>query len=94
MLFSFYTIPMHCTNNIRVHNAHSLGSASAIELWPCFTHLATPAASGACIENASGPYLPGEERALDMIAAFTAVIHLDSILHAAHRHHLRRGGWH
>jgi hypothetical protein len=39
--------------------------------WPCFMHPATSAASGVCIGNASGPYLPGEEKALNMIASLS-----------------------
>jgi len=36
-------------------------------------HPATSAASGACIGNASGPYLPGEEKALDMIVSLSTL---------------------
>jgi hypothetical protein len=41
--------------------------------WPRFMHPATLAASGACIGNASGPYLPGEEKALDMIVSLSTL---------------------
>jgi hypothetical protein len=30
--FSLHTIPMHCTNNLRVRNAHRSGSVLAIAL--------------------------------------------------------------
>ena len=36
-------------------------------------HPATSAASGACIGSASGPYLHGEEKALDTIASLSTL---------------------